>query len=124
MGFWGVNTIAICMKLFYGAVSSFGECGLPCGLRGSLCTLQLCRSALPRASSTVATLGMSGWLDLPQPGLAPGKKRQASLGALTPKRTASRPTAAFRLRQEPPAGGDAVARKVRRRSPDLFPIDG
>ena len=36
------------------------------------------------ASSTVATLGMSGWLDLPQPGLAPGKKRQASLGALTP----------------------------------------
>ncbi len=39
------------------------------------------------ASSTVATLGMSGWLDLPQPGLPPGKKRQASLGALTQKRT-------------------------------------
>ena len=75
------------MKQFYGAVSSFGECGLPCGLRGALCTLQLFRSALHRASSTVATLGMSGWLDLPQPGLPPGKKRQASLGALTQKRT-------------------------------------
>src|SRR5215813_7810868 len=34
------------MTLFYEAVSSFGECGLPCGLRGSLCTLHLCRSAL------------------------------------------------------------------------------
>src|SRR5262245_12327971 len=87
------------MTLFYGAVSSFGECGLPCGLRGSLCTLQLFRSALHRASSTVATLGMSGWLDLPQPGLAPGKKRQASLGALTPQRTASGPTETLRLLQ-------------------------
>jgi hypothetical protein len=48
IGFWGVNTIAICMTLFYEAVSSFGECGLPCGLRGSLCTLQLFRSALHR----------------------------------------------------------------------------
>src|SRR6185503_17529058 len=27
-----------------GAVSSFRECGLPYGLRDSLCTLQLCRS--------------------------------------------------------------------------------
>src|SRR5262245_6241364 len=36
------------------------------------------------ASSTVATLGMSGWLDLTQQGLSPCKKRQASLGALTP----------------------------------------
>ena len=27
-----------------GAVSSFGECGLPCGLRDSLCTLQWFRS--------------------------------------------------------------------------------
>ena len=46
IGFWGVNTIALCLTLFYEAVSSFGECGLPCGLRGSLCTLQLFRSAL------------------------------------------------------------------------------
>jgi hypothetical protein len=83
VGFWGVNTIAICITRLYEAVSRFGECGLPCGLRGSLCTLQLFRSAFHRASSTVATLGMSGWLDLPQPGLPPGKKRQASLGAPT-----------------------------------------
>ena len=46
VGFWGVNTIAICFSARNGAVSSFGECGLPCGLRGSLCTLQLCRSAV------------------------------------------------------------------------------
>jgi hypothetical protein len=35
------------------------------------------------ASFTAATLGMSGWLGLTQQGLAPCKKRQASLGALT-----------------------------------------
>ncbi len=46
MGFWHVNTIAICINRYVGAVSSFRECGLPCGLRGSLCTLQLCCSAL------------------------------------------------------------------------------
>jgi hypothetical protein len=46
IGFWGVNTIAICMTLFYEALSSFGECGLPGGLRGALCPLHLCRSAL------------------------------------------------------------------------------
>ena len=63
------------------AVSSFRKCGLPCGLRDSLCTLQLFRSA--STSSTVATLGMSGWLGLTQPGLPPGQKRQASLGAQT-----------------------------------------
>src|SRR5438094_9235748 len=47
-----------------------------------------------RASSTVATLGMSGWLDLPQQGLPPCKKRQASLGALalsSPLRSVSKP---------------------------------
>jgi len=33
-------------------------------------------------SFTVATLGMSGWLNLTQQGLSPCKKRQASLGAL------------------------------------------
>ena len=64
-----------------GAVSSFGECGLSCGLRGALCTLHLCRSVV--TSSTGATLGISGWLDLTQQGLAPCKKRQAVLGALT-----------------------------------------
>ena len=33
MGFWLVNTIAICIKPVNGAVSSFGKSGLPCGLR-------------------------------------------------------------------------------------------
>jgi len=32
-------------------------------------------------SSTTATLGMSGWLDLTQSGLAPNQKHQALLGA-------------------------------------------
>jgi hypothetical protein len=32
-------------------------------------------------SSTTATLGMSGWLDLTQSGLAPNQKHQAFLGA-------------------------------------------
>ena len=65
----------------YGAVSSFRECGLPCGLRGALCTLHPCRSVC--TSFTSATRGRSGWLDLTPQGLAPCKKRQASLGALT-----------------------------------------
>jgi hypothetical protein len=34
-------------------------------------------------SFTAATLDTGGWLVLTRPGLAPGKKRQASLGALT-----------------------------------------
>jgi hypothetical protein len=110
VGFWRVKTIAICIRLV--TRLSQGQCGLPYGLRGAPCTLHLSCSALPRASSTVATLGMSGWLDLAQPGLSPGKKRQASLGALTHKLTASRPHAAFRLHSKPQPGGDAVQRKV------------
>ena len=43
-------------------------------------------------SATHATLGMGGWLTLTQPGLSPGKKRQASLDARH-GRTASRPAA-------------------------------
>jgi hypothetical protein len=82
VGFWGVKPIAICVSAHNGAVSSFGECGLPYGLRGSLCTLHLCRSV--STSFTGATLGRSGWLDLTPQGLAPCKKRQASLGAPTP----------------------------------------
>src|SRR3990172_738197 len=40
VGFWAVETIAICVS-HIGAVSSFRKYGLPCGLRDSLCTLQL-----------------------------------------------------------------------------------
>src|SRR5262245_28074408 len=82
VGFWGVKPIAVCMSRDNGAVSSFRECGLSYGLRGALCTLHLCRSA--STSFTDATLGTGGWLDLTRWGLAPHKKRQASLGALTP----------------------------------------
>jgi hypothetical protein len=46
VGFWGVKTIAVCMSRDHGAVSSFRECGLSYGLRGSLCTLHLVRLAL------------------------------------------------------------------------------
>jgi hypothetical protein len=81
VGFWGVKPIAICVSAHNGAVSSFGECGLPYGLRGSLCTLHLCRSV--STSFTGATRGRSGWLNLTPQGLAPCKKRQASLGART-----------------------------------------
>ena len=81
VGFWAVNTIAICFIRANGAVSSFRECDLPCGLRASLGTLHMARSAT--ASSPCATLGTSGWLILTRPGLSPGKRRQASLGALT-----------------------------------------
>jgi hypothetical protein len=55
-----------------GAVSRFGTCGLPGGLRASLGTLHLCRAAL--ASSTAATRGRSGWCGLTPQGLAPCTK--------------------------------------------------
>src|SRR5262249_21257460 len=81
VGFWGVKLIAVCMSRANGAVSSFRECGRSYGLRGALCMLHLCRSA--STSFIDATLGTGGWLDLTRWGLAPHKKRQASLGART-----------------------------------------
>ena len=81
VGFWSVTPIAVCIRRDNGAVSSFGACGLSCGLRGALCTRHLVRSVF--TSSTGATLGRSGWLDRAPQGLPPCKKRQASLGALT-----------------------------------------
>ncbi len=77
-----VNTVAVCIKRHDGAVSSLGGRGPSCGLHASLCTLQLTCSAFTSAVA-VATLGRSGWLTLSPQGLAPCKKRQASLGALT-----------------------------------------
>jgi len=96
VGFWAVNTIAICSRTvctanaIHGAVSGFRVYGLPCGPCGSLCTLQLSRSVFP-SSLTTATLGTNGWLGLFRQGLSPCKKRQASLGAHR-GRTASYPT--------------------------------
>ena len=75
-----VNTVAICFKRLDGAVSSFGNRGLSCGLRVSLCTLQLTCSVFTSAVA-VATLGRSGWLSLTPQGLSPCKKRQALLGS-------------------------------------------
>ena len=42
-----VNTVTIRFKRHDGAVSSFGDSGLSCGLHASLCTLQLTRSVFP-----------------------------------------------------------------------------
>ena len=66
----------------YEAVPDFRVCGHPSGLQSTLCTLHLIRS-VSSTSSTDATLGTGGWLNLTWQGLAPCKKRQASLGALT-----------------------------------------
>src|SRR5947209_12178453 len=50
-GFWITDTIAACFFNIDEAVSSFRECGLPYGLRDSLCTLQPFRSAFDFSSS-------------------------------------------------------------------------
>src|SRR5439155_14173720 len=83
-----VNTVAVRIKRHDGAVSSFGDRGLSCGLHASLCMLQLTCSVFTSAVA-VATLGRSGWLILSPQGLPPCKKRQASLGALTACRSAA-----------------------------------
>ena len=74
---------ASCKQRFRGCTRPQGGAGLPYGLHGSLCTLQIfrsvCRSRLSSYGS--ATLGTGGWLDLTRQGLAPCKKRQACLGA-------------------------------------------
>jgi hypothetical protein len=70
IGFWAVEIIAICIGRFSpptqltGLYQASGKYGFPCGLCGSLCTLQLSCSAF--ASVTIATLGMNGWLGLVQ----------------------------------------------------------
>jgi hypothetical protein len=99
VGFWRVNTIAICILLVTRLSQALGSADSPTGYVVPCVRFNCFVRLYIAASSTVATLGMSGWLDLPQPGLAPGKKRQASLGALTPKVTASHPTAPSRLLQ-------------------------
>jgi hypothetical protein len=61
IGFWGVNTIAICIKRFtrlyqaLGSADSLAGYVVPC-VRFT-CVVRLYIAA----SSTVATLGMSGW---------------------------------------------------------------
>src|SRR3984893_6795479 len=84
LGFWNTKTIAVCSIIIDEAVSSFRECGLSYGLHDALCTLQPFRSAFDFLLLAAATLGTSGWLDLTRPGLSPGQKHQAFLGALVP----------------------------------------
>ena len=56
-----VNTVAIRIKRHDGAVSSFGERGLSCGLHASLCTLQLTRSVFPPPQSQLQhSVGVDG----------------------------------------------------------------
>ena len=77
-----------------GLYQTLGRCGLPYGLHGSLCTLQVFRSVRRYRLSSYgpATLGTGGWLDLTRQGLTPCKKRQACLGAHAcgPKRAGRR----------------------------------
>ena len=83
VGFWRVNTIAICILLLTRLSQALGSAASPTGY--VVPCVRFTWFVRLSASSPAATLGMSGWLDLPQPGLPPGKKRQASLGALTPR---------------------------------------
>ena len=73
------------------AALGFRECGLPCGLHASLCTLHASCSAPrlpfrktqvppPRAQHSVR---VGGWLGLARWGLSPHKKRQACLAHKT-----------------------------------------
>src|SRR5215813_12841739 len=56
-----VNTVAIRIKRHDGAVSSFGDRALSCGLHASLCTLQLTRSVfLPPQSQLQHSVGVDG----------------------------------------------------------------
>jgi hypothetical protein len=86
-GFHVGNHVALRMMLLTG-LNRFRGVHPSCGLRSSLCTLTLLHSAF-HSSSIVPTLGTSGWLVLTRRGLAPRKKRRASLGAL-PTRLATR----------------------------------
>jgi hypothetical protein len=84
-----------------GLYQDFRECGLPCGLHGSLCTLRLFRSVVSPPTQ-LQTLSMGGWLD-PSTSLRTGsypagtftlQETPSLLGALT---TPS--SAAARLKQ-------------------------
>ena len=59
-------------------------CFLP-GSRHTRHTIKSVPEGSLRPIPAVRTLDMGGWLALTQPGLSPGKMRQAYLGAITPK---------------------------------------
>lgn len=69
-------------------LNRLGRARPPCGLRNSLCTLQLLHFSLcATTSSGAATLDTGDWLGLARSGLPPDKKRQAALDALTLRST-------------------------------------
>src|SRR5712691_3881652 len=85
----------------------------PYGLQDALSTLRLSCSPPSGDSASDARLDTGGWLALTRRGLAPRKKRRASLGAITPR---------FRRAQEPERGTSggywaSLASDVRPRSP-------
>jgi hypothetical protein len=89
VGFQDVNTVAVCSYTFYEAVIASGWCNTPLAYK-ILCVRFTCvvhdGSRIPpeaSLSATGTTLDTGGGLTLTRPGLSPGKKRQASLGALT-----------------------------------------
>ena len=81
-GFRFVNTVADCLAALTG-LNCFGEVRLPYGLQCSLCTLHNCCSSHLLDSFNCATLSTGCRLGFARQGLAPCKKRQAALGALT-----------------------------------------
>ncbi len=102
-----VNTVAIRFKRHDGAVSSFGDRGLSCGLHASLCTLQLTCSVFTSAVA-VATLGRSGWLILTPQGLSPCKKAPSfawRTNGLAMSRKRREHYLSFRPNRQAPIGG-------------------
>ena len=92
VGFWGVNTLARCLLLVPRLSQAWGSADYPTGYVVPWVRFNCFVRLYIAASSTVATLGMSGWLDLAQRGLAPHKKRHASLGA---RRVGQEPRGSF-----------------------------
>ena len=64
--------------------------GHPCGLQDTLSTLRPSCSPCLHGSAMDARLATGGWLALTRQGLAPCKRRQAFLGAITPGVTCCR----------------------------------
>ena len=72
-----------------GLYQDFRECGLPCGLRGSLCTLQLFRSVVDLLHNCNTRYG---WLVRPYPaGTLTLQETPSLLGALTVLRMSRKP---------------------------------
>ncbi|MFY9975539.1 MAG: hypothetical protein WAK53_14865, partial [Chromatiaceae bacterium] len=83
VAFQHVKTVGIRNKPISKLYQHFRERDLPYGLQDSLCTLAPSVVRGFRHSAMGPTLDTGGWLTLARPGLPPGKRRRASLGAIT-----------------------------------------